>query len=124
MTEVAFAVMTPSEGMSLALKVLAVIGGAAVGGLLIGALGGTFVRLLTTRQMPVWGKRTLRVVGGVATGWLVAFLIFHSGSGGWGFGGPGGISEGSANSEDKKTDEKKEEDKKDIKKDDKVVPEK
>jgi hypothetical protein len=70
------------------LKFLAVAGGAVIGGLLIGFVGRAATRMLTTRPMPVWGVRTLRVVGGLASGWLV--YLYLSSGGGSGVGGPGG----------------------------------
>ena len=76
MTGVTLWALAPAEGMNVVLKVLAVIGGAALGGVLIGALGNVLVRLTSTRKMPAWGTRTLRVVGGVASGWLVWILVF------------------------------------------------
>jgi hypothetical protein len=93
MTDAIVGVLSPQEGISLGLKILAVIGGATLGGLLVGALGGLLARSLTTRPLPVWSRRTLRLLGAVAAGWLVAFFVFR-GQGGWGFGGPGGGSEG------------------------------
>ena len=68
--------------------ILAIIGGAAVGGLLIGWLGKLFVRLLTTKPMPPWATSVLRVGGGVVSGWLVYLMVF--GGGGSSVGGPGG----------------------------------
>src|SRR5947209_3647440 len=106
MTVTIVGVLSPQDGISLGLKVLAVIGGAALGGLLIGALSGLLVRSLTTRPMPVWGKRTLRLVGAVGAGWLVAFFVFRGGPGGWGFGGGG---PGGGSSEDTKKSEKEDE---------------
>lgn len=97
------------------LKFLAVAGGAVIGGLLSGFVGRAATRMLSTRSMPLWGVRTLRVAGGVASGWLV-YLYLASG-GGSGVGGPGGNKAGGGNKEniqaskppekEKKKDEKK-----------------
>ena len=80
--------LTPQEYPSVFLKVLAVAGGAAVGGLLVGFLGKALTRMLTTGAMPPWGVRLLRVGGAVAGGWLVALFVFSGG--GSGIGGSGG----------------------------------
>ena len=79
------------------LKFLAVAGGALVGGLLSGFVGRAATRMLTTRPMPLWSVRTLRVAGGVVSGWLV-YLYLASG-GGTGVGGPGGNKPGAGNKE-------------------------
>jgi hypothetical protein len=85
--------VSPQDFSSPVLKFLAVAGGAVIGGLLIGFVGRAATRMLTTRPMPVWGVRTLRVVGGVASGWLV--YLYLSSGGGTGVGGPGGNKPGS-----------------------------
>src|SRR5262249_27246777 len=103
--------VAPQEGMNIVLKVLAVIGGAVLGGLLIGAVGNLLVRALTTRKMPVWGTQTVRVVGAVATGWLVALLVF--GGGGDRVGGSGGGLFGGKRDDDTKKEGKKDSGKKD-----------
>jgi hypothetical protein len=69
-------------------KLLAVVGGAAVGGLGVGFLVQLVVRGWTRQEVPRWAMMTLRVVAGVASGWLVALWLFSGGGGG--LGGPGG----------------------------------
>jgi len=120
MTNVTLWAVGPQEGMGIVLKVLAVIGGAVLGGLLIGALGNLLVRAMTTRKMPVWGTRTVRLVGAVATGWLVALLVF--GGGGSGIGGSGGGLFGGKRDDDTKKEEKKDSGKKDGEKEVPVEP--
>jgi len=77
MTGMIVGVLSPQDGISLGLKVLAVIGGAALGGLFVGALAGLLVRSLTSRPLPVWARRTLQVLGAVAAGWLVVYFVFR-----------------------------------------------
>jgi hypothetical protein len=103
-----------AEGLidSWIVKGLAIAGGAVVGGLFIGFLARAATRMLTTRPMPLWGVRLLRVVGGVASGWLVWVILFSKGPGGPGGEGgplPGGPSKTSdKTAQDSKTkDEKK-----------------
>jgi hypothetical protein len=73
-------------------RILAVAGAAAVGGVLLGLLSQLIVRAMTTRKLPPWPLNTIRVLGAVASGWLVALWLFGGGglgiggSGGWGFG--------------------------------------
>jgi hypothetical protein len=73
-------------------KILAILGGAVVGGLLVGFLTGLLVRLVSTRKMPRWARNVVRLTGAVLSGWLVALILFGGdglgigGSGGWGFG--------------------------------------
>jgi hypothetical protein len=76
------------ENFARPVNLLAVIGGAVVGGLLVGLFTQLLVRVLTTRKMPRWALNTVRLAGAVAAGWLVALWVF--GGGGLGFGGPGG----------------------------------
>jgi hypothetical protein len=74
-------------------KVLAVVGGAALGGLLIGAFVQLLARGLTAQRLPPWPLRIVRLLGAVLVGWLVALWLF--GGGGGGLGGPGGWGFGS-----------------------------
>jgi len=100
--------LTPQEYPSLFLKVLAVAGGAAVGGFLVGFLGKVLTRMLTTGTMPPWGVRLLRVGGAVAGGWLVALFVFSGGGSGLGGSGGGRIGDsGSEKEKPKNTDENK-----------------
>jgi hypothetical protein len=91
----------PNVGMLL-LKWLAVIGGAALGGV----LGGLFLQLLGRalfhRAMPRPAVRLVRLLGGVGLGLLVWFWVFGpgglggfgGGSGFWPFGARGGSGAG------------------------------
>ncbi len=88
------AALTPQDAPGLILKVLAVLGGAVLGGLLVGLAGRLLTRTLTTRPLPAWATRVLRVGGGAAAGWLVALWVFSEG--GSGFGGSGGGRPGSS----------------------------
>lgn len=89
--------ISPQDFSGPVLKILAVAGGALIGGLLSGFVGRAATRMLTTRPMPLWGVRTLRVAGGVTSGWLV-YLYLASGGGG-GIGGPGGNKPGGGDTE-------------------------
>jgi hypothetical protein len=74
------------------IRVLAIIGGAAVGAFLTGFLTQVIVRGYTGKHVPRWIVWTLRIVGGLAIGWLVYLLVFSQGTslfGGFGGGGTG-----------------------------------
>jgi len=86
-------------------KLLAVVGGAAVGGLGVGFLVQVIVRGWTGRQVPRWVMMTLRGVAGVASGWLVALWLFSGGGGG--MGGPGGWGFGTGTGDNDKPAETK-----------------
>jgi len=83
------AALTPGEVPGLVVRVLAVVGGAVLFGLLTGFLARLATRMLTTRQMPLWAVRFVRCAGAVVGGWLVALFVF--GGGGSGLGGGGGF---------------------------------
>jgi hypothetical protein len=70
-------------------KLLAIVGGAALGGFSLAFLVQLFVRGWTGQQMPRWVTMTLRATGGLLSGWLVALWMFAGGGGG--MGGPGGF---------------------------------
>lgn len=74
-------------------RVLAVIGGGAGGGLALGLLAQLLLRALSIRNSPRWSLLTIRLLGGVICGWLVALWLF--GGGGPGIGGSGGFGFGS-----------------------------
>ena len=74
-------------GGALPVKVLAVLGGAVLGGLALGMIGQMLTRLLTAHTLPRWPLFAVRLGGAVVAGWLVWTLF---GVGGWGLGGPGG----------------------------------
>jgi hypothetical protein len=69
------------------IKVLAVVGGAALGAMFIGWLAQVLAKLSFAQKIPPWPLRILRVLGGGATGLLVYCFVF---GGGGGIGGPGG----------------------------------
>lgn len=89
----AFVLAQAGEKLLLAEKVLAVIGGAVMGGLVVGVLAQLFVRAFTTQKLPRWPLLTVRLLGAVIGGWLVALWVL--GGGGPGFGGAGGWGLGS-----------------------------
>ena len=89
-----------SGSVDVLVRCLAVAGAAALGGILIGLLSQLIVKATTTRKLPPWPLNTIRVLGAVASGWLVALWLFGGGgpgiggTGGWGFGSGSGRGEG------------------------------
>jgi hypothetical protein len=90
-----FAALPDAAGFVV--KVLAVVGGAVLGGLLIGLFSQLLVKAFTGKSLPRFPLLMLRVLGGILVGWLVALFVFGGGGsglgglGGWGFGtGKGG----------------------------------
>lgn len=81
------------EKVLLAEKILAVIGGAVMGGLVVGVLAQLLARAFTTQKLPRWPLLTVRLLGAVIGGWLVALWVL--GGGGAGLGGAGGWGLGS-----------------------------
>jgi hypothetical protein len=81
------------EETSGLVKLLAVIGGAVIGALLVGFFSNLLARLATTRKLPPWALNVVRLLGAIAAGWLVALWLF--GGGGPGVGGAGGLGIGS-----------------------------
>jgi hypothetical protein len=75
--------------MDLPIKILAVLGGATVGAFGTAAFVQVVARLTTGQRLPPWVVLTLRALGGIALGWLVALWVF--GGGGGGVGGAGGL---------------------------------
>src|SRR6202158_11615 len=71
------------------LRILAVAGGAAVGGFGTGFLSQIVARLTVTRPLPRPAVNVLRVLGAIVLGSLVGMWVFRSGGGGFGFGGGG-----------------------------------
>jgi hypothetical protein len=69
--------------------VLAVLGGAALGGLGVGLLAQFCARTLTLKPLPPIALRVLRLLGAVVVGWAVFLLVF--GTGHFGFGRGGGL---------------------------------
>jgi hypothetical protein len=84
----------------LPVKVLAVLGGAAVGAFAVGALVRLISRLTTRQQLPPWLMFVLRFLGAVVVGWLVALWLF--GGGGLLPGGAGGLGFGSGSGGEQK----------------------
>jgi hypothetical protein len=71
-------------------RLLAVVGGAAIGGFVTGFLTQAIVRGYTGQHVPRWVLWTLRILGAVAMGWLVYLLVLGHGGPLWGSGGGGG----------------------------------
>jgi hypothetical protein len=75
-----------------AVKILAIFGGAVLGGLLLGYFTQVLVRMVSTQKMPTWARNVVRLLGAVVVGWVLALWLFGGpgpgigGSGGWGFG--------------------------------------
>jgi hypothetical protein len=69
-------------------KILAILGGAAVGAFLSGLSAQMLSRWMTTKKLPPLPTQIIRFVGGVALGILTAMWIWQGG--GWGPGGLGG----------------------------------
>jgi hypothetical protein len=73
------------------LRALAVVGGAAVGGVGAGLIVQLSARLATTRQVPRPVLRLMRISGAITCGLLVAYALFRgTGPGGGGSGEGGG----------------------------------
>jgi hypothetical protein len=70
-------------------KILAIVGGGVGGGLGLGLLAQLLMRAATIRNPPRWSLLTVRLLGCVICGWLVALWLF--GGGGSGIGGSGGL---------------------------------
>jgi hypothetical protein len=91
--------LADSDGL---VRLLAVVGGAVLGAIIIGFLANLLARLATTRKLPRWAANVVRLLGAVAAGWLVALWVFGGGgagiggSGGWGFGSGTGRGESTA----------------------------
>jgi hypothetical protein len=83
---------------------LAVAGGYLIGNFLTWLLCRAGAKMMFKRRMAVPLERALRVIGGILVALLVAWLLFHFGSG-WGLGGTGtGEGEGSGGQTPKATD--------------------
>ncbi|MHB1425805.1 MAG: hypothetical protein ACYC3I_21780 [Gemmataceae bacterium] len=91
-------------------KILAVVGGGVGGGLGLGLLAQLLMRAMTIRKPPRWSVLTVRLLGGVVCGWLVALWLFGGGgsgiggTGGWGFGSGAGKGDGKKTEEIDKKD--------------------
>jgi hypothetical protein len=73
---------------------LAVIGGGALGALIVPWLVGLFLRVYTRRQAPPIADRILRILSGLACAALVYVFVFGSGTGGLGGSGGLGVNDG------------------------------
>ncbi len=77
------------------LKLLAVVGGAAVGGVGSGWLLGVFAKVVVHRPVPPRASRVVKGLGAVALGWAVWLWVYGPGGSGWGLGGGlGGLGSG------------------------------
>jgi len=102
---------------NLPVKVLAIIGAAAVGGLLLGFVVQLVARTGLGRPLPSWAAWIFRVLGGVASGLIVASLLsgggegMGGGDGWWPFGTSGqtGSTDGTPKEKQKKEKKKEEE---------------
>lgn len=83
-----------TEGL---VKILAIAGAAGGGGMGLGLMMQLLMRIATIRKPPRWSVLTVRLLGGVICGWLVALWLF--GGGGPGIGGTGGMGLGSPTGE-------------------------
>lgn len=99
--QIVLADLAPHLGETV-IKLLAVIGGAVLGGLLLGVVAQLLIKLTTRKPAPRFAKNLVRVLGGVAVGLLVYAFVFGTGGGGlgglgWGLGGgTGSTGHGSA----------------------------
>jgi hypothetical protein len=92
MIEAILAAGTESRVGDLLVKVLAVLGAAALGAVGMGLATQLAARLIRAKPLPRLILTTIRLMAAVVGGWLVALLLFHSGGSGWGWGtGTGGI---------------------------------
>jgi hypothetical protein len=91
----------------LAVKLLAVAGGAVVGGILTGFLARLAWKGVFRREIPKQVASIVRGVGALACAVLVALLVFSGGGGGfgfgWGLGGGAGKGTGSTTGTETKT---------------------
>lgn len=71
-------------------RLLAVAGAAAIGGLFVGYVGRRIGRLVARRDMPRPPLQALRLVGALAFGWVVWLMVFSPGREGL-FGGGGSL---------------------------------
>ncbi len=75
-------------GSDLPVRALAVVGGACLGAFLLGWLAQVLAKLAFNQKVPPWPLWAVRLLGGLACGWLVWLWLF--GGGGGGIGGAGG----------------------------------
>jgi hypothetical protein len=97
---VAVDVPTPGSLEQTLIRLLAVAGGAALGGIGSGVVTRVLTRLLTTKAVPPSVLRVIRLLGAIALGLITAVLLFGTGGGlgggggGWGLFGGSGSGEG------------------------------
>ena len=91
--------------IDVVVKILAVVGGAVVGGLGLGLLAQLLARAFSFQKMPPWPLRTVRLLGGGICGWLVALWLFGGGGAGIGGSGGGWFGSGPGKGNDQKTTE-------------------
>jgi hypothetical protein len=92
-----FAIWLPQGAPTIEdlIRVLAIIGGGAVGAFVTGFLTQAIVRGYTGQTVPRWVVWTVRIIGGIAMGWLVYLLVFSQGNSLFGGFGRGGGNDGS-----------------------------
>lgn len=83
------AVQTVFDGVT---KVLAILGAALIGAVIIGYVARLFTTLISGRTMPRWAQKISQLMGAITFGILAAFWVY--GGGGTGIGGQGGTSMG------------------------------
>jgi len=98
-----FGVSSPFAFGETIVKVLAIVGGAGLGGLVIGMLAGIIVKTVARRPAPRLVKNLVRLLGAVAAGLAVYLFVFGPGGGGlgglgWGLGGGDGGTTGHGHS--------------------------
>jgi hypothetical protein len=89
---IALVIALAMPSMDDIIRVFAIVGGAAVGAFVTGFLTQTIIKSYTGQKVPLFVVNILRLLGGVALGWLVYLIVFgHGGSlfGGFGGGGTG-----------------------------------
>ncbi len=92
----------PSESLAFVVKLLAIVGGAVVGGFFVGWFMRSLVMMTTGQRLPALLHWTCRSVGGLICGWLMYLFVFSSGNGG--LGGSGGLGTGGSSGNPDKTD--------------------
>jgi hypothetical protein len=76
--------------VEVVVKLLAVVGGAAVGGGFVGFVARRMARLVARREVPRRPMTALRGLGGIAGGWAIWLMVYSPGGSGL-FGGGGSL---------------------------------
>src|SRR5205823_1743416 len=103
--------------MLLPLKILALIGVAALGGMMLGWIAALITRTYFAQTIPPRMAWFIRTLGAVACGLIAWWVLFHGGgsgiggSGGWWPGGAGDGTKDAAPKHDKDKDERKDKEK-------------